>query len=270
MITTWNRFFYYYKHFDEMKNYVLLSTLLIILLFAFKQQEYTTIYIIGDSTAANKDKHTFPETGWGMAFAKMFNQQVKVDNRALNGRSSKSFKQDMGKDGSIINHWEPIFENLRRGDYVFIQFGHNDEKVDKPNLGTSLEEFEQNLIFYINQTKEKGGIPVLLTPIARRKFENGVLIKTHGQYPAVISKIARDMQIPCIDMEDQTTLLVRSYGEEGSKKLFLHVDSGDMNYPQGKKDDTHLNTFGANEVAKLVAKGIRELQLPIQTNLIVK
>lgn len=243
---------------------------MVIFLLALQQEQTLTIYIIGDSTAANKDKRTFPETGWGMAFAKLFDQQVKVDNRALNGRSSKSFKQDIGKDGSIVNHWEPIFENLRRGDYVFIQFGHNDEKVDKPNVGTSLEEFEQNLTFYINQTKEKGGIPVLLTPIARRKFENGALIKTHGKYPAIIRKIARDMQIPCIDMEDQTTVLVRSYGEEGSKKLFLHVDSGDMNYPQGKKDDTHLNTFGANEVAKLVVKGIRELQLPIQKNLIVK
>lgn len=243
---------------------------MVIFLLALQQEQTLTIYIIGDSTAANKDKRTFPETGWGMAFAKMFNQQVRIDNRALNGRSSKSFKQDSGKDGSTINHWEPIFENLRRGDYVFIQFGHNDEKVDKPNVGTSLGEFEQNLTFYINQTKEKGGIPILLTPIARRKFENGVLIKTHGQYPAVIRKIARNMQIPCIDMEDQTTVLVRSYGEAGSKKLFLHVDSGDMNYPQGKKDDTHLNTFGANEVARLVAKGICELQLPIQENLMLK
>lgn len=249
---------------------LILGFVMVISLLALQQDQTLTIYIIGDSTAANKDKRNFPETGWGMAFAKMFNQQVKVDNRALNGRSSKSFKQDMDKAGGIVNHWEPIFENLRRGDYVFIQFGHNDEKVDKPNVGTSLGEFERNLTFYINQTKEKGAIPVLLTPIARRKFDNGVLIMTHGQYPAVIRRIARDMQIPCIDMEDQTTVLIRSYGEDGSKKLFLHVDSGDMNYPQGKKDDTHLNTFGASEVAGLVAKGIRELQLPIQKNLIVK
>jgi len=249
---------------------IITSVLSLIFLFAFQREESVTVYIIGDSTAANKESRTFPETGWGMAFAKMFNQQVKVDNRALNGRSTKSFKRDVGKDGSFVNHWEPIFEKLRHGDYVFIQFGHNDEKVNKPNVGTSLEEFERNLTFYINQTKEKGAIPVLLTPIARRKFENSVLINTHGKYPDIIRKIARDMRIPCIDMEDQTTVLVRSYGEEGSKKLFLYVDSGDMNYPQGKKDDTHLNTFGANEVAKLVAKGIRELQLPIQKNLIVK
>jgi lysophospholipase L1-like esterase len=239
-------------------------------LLALQREQIRTIYIIGDSTAANKDSRSFPETGWGMALAKMFNQQVKVDNRALNGRSSKSFKHDVSKDGSFVNHWEPIFENLRRGDYVFIQFGHNDEKVDKPNVGTSLEEFEQNLIFYINQTREKGGIPILLTPIARRKFENDVLVKTHGAYPAIIRKVARDRQIACIDMEDKTTKLVMSYGEEDSKKLFLHVDSGDKNYPQGKKDDTHLNTFGADEVAKLVAEGIRELKLPIQNNLILK
>ncbi|MGF7024708.1 MULTISPECIES: rhamnogalacturonan acetylesterase [Sphingobacterium] len=243
---------------------------MVIFLLALQQEQTLTIYIIGDSTAANKDKRTFPETGWGMAFAKLFDQQVKVDNRALNGRSTKSFKQDIGKDGSIVNHWEPIFENLRRGDYVFIQFGHNDEKVDKPNVGTSLEEFEQNLIFYIKQTREKGGIPILLTPIARRKFENGLLIKTHGEYPAIIRKVAADTQTAYIDMEDKTTKLVQSYGDEGSKKLFLHVESGDRNYPQGKKDDTHLNTFGASEVAKLVAEGIRELQLTIQNNLVLK
>lgn len=243
---------------------------MVIFLLALQREQIRTIYIIGDSTAADKDSRTFPETGWGMAFAKMFNQQVKVDNRALNGRSSKSFKHDVGKDGSAVNHWKPIFENLRRGDYVFIQFGHNDEKVHKPTVGTSLEEFEQNLIFYINQTREKGGTPILLTPIARRKFENDVLVKTHGEYPAIIRKVARDMQTPCIDMEDKTTKLVMSYGVVDSKKLFLHVDSGDRNYPKGKNDDTHLNTFGANEVAKLVAEGMRELQLPIQNNLILK
>jgi len=256
--------------FDGMKKYVLLSAFLIMLLFAFKQQEPTTIYIIGDSTAANKESRAFPETGWGMAFAKMFNQQAKVDNRALNGRSTKSFKRDINKDGSIVDHWKPIFENLRQGDYVFIQFGHNDEKINKPNVGTSLEEFEQNLIFYINQTREKGGIPILLTPIARRKFENSELIKTHGEYPAIVRKVATHTQTSLIDMEDQTTKLVTSYGDEGSKQLFLYVDSGDNHYPHGKKDDTHLNTFGANEVAKLVAKGIRELKLPIQNNLILK
>ena len=253
-----------------MKKYILLSCTLVVLFFAFKEQELKTVYIIGDSTAANKASRTFPETGWGMAFAKLFDQQVKVDNRALNGRSTKSFKRDVAKDGKIVDHWKPIFENLRRGDYVFIQFGHNDEKIDKPNVGTSLEEFEQNLIFYIDQTLEKGAIPVLLTPIARRKFENGLLIKTHGEYPAIIRKVASNTHTALIDMEDKTTKLVKSYGETGSQRLFLYVDSGDSNYPKGKKDDTHLNTVGASEVANLVVEGIRELQLPVQKDLIGK
>lgn len=249
---------------------LILGCVMVISLLALQREQITTIYIIGDSTAANKESRTFPETGWGMAFAEMFNRQVKVDNRALNGRSTKSFKRDVGKDGSFTDHWKPIFENLRQGDYVFIQFGHNDEKINKPNVGTSLEEFEQNLIFYINQTREKGGIPILLTPIARRKFENGELIKTHGEYPAIVRKVATHTQTSWIDMEDETTKLLKSYGDEGSKQLFLYVDSGDNHYPHGKKDDTHLNTFGANEVARLVAKGMRELQLPIQKNLILK
>lgn len=253
------------------KQFLLISGgLILIFLFAFQREKPVTIYIIGDSTAANKDSSTFPETGWGMAFAKLFNQQVKVDNRALNGRSTKSFKRDVSKDGSFVNHWKPIFEHLRSGDYVFIQFGHNDEKIDKPNVGTSLDEFEQNLIFYIDQTREKGGVPILLTPIARRKFENGTLMNTHGQYPAIVRKVADHTHTAWIDMESKTTELLTQYGEEGSRQLFLYVNSGDRNYPHGKKDDTHLNTFGADEVAKLVVDGIRELALPIQKKLILK
>ncbi|VTR36792.1 rhamnogalacturonan acetylesterase [Sphingobacterium thalpophilum] len=234
-----------------------------ILLFAFRQDRPLTIYIIGDSTAAIKQERAFPETGWGMAFAKLADQHVKVDNRALNGRSSKSFKHDVGKDGSIMDHWTPIVEHLQHGDYVFIQFGHNDEKINKPNVGTSLEEFEQNLTFYIQQTREKGAIPVLLTSIARRKFEGGSLVPTHGDYPSIMKKLAENLHVHCIDMEEKTSRLLSSYGDEKSKPLFLHVEKGNPNYPEGKQDDTHLSPIGASAVANLVVEGIKELKLPI-------
>mgnify|MGYP002347427956 CR=1 FL=1 len=240
------------------------------ILFAFKSHDRTTIYIIGDSTAANKQERVFPETGWGMAFAKLFSAAVKVDNRALNGRSSKSFKQDIGNSTDTVDHWKPIVENLDAGDYVFIEFGHNDEKVDKPNVGTSLMEFEQNLIFYITETRKKGGVAVLLTPIARRKFKNGVLMKTHGDYPDVTRKVAKNMDVPLIDMEEETNKLLTSYGDEKSKDLFLYVKKGDPNYPDGKQDDTHLSPIGAGAVADLVAKGIKALRLPLKAELIDK
>ncbi|MDF2476991.1 MAG: GntR family transcriptional regulator [Sphingobacterium sp.] len=246
-----------------MKRSILISCIVILtILFAFKAKDPTIIYIIGDSTAANKQERTFPETGWGMAFAELLSGEVRVENKALNGRSSKSFKQDIGKNMDTVNHWQPIFDNLKPGDYVLIQFGHNDEKIDKPNVGTSLSEFEHNLVFYIDQAREKGAIPILLTPIARRKFENGKLVPTHGNYPKITKKVAKDKQVPCIDMENKTTKLLKYYGDKKSKHLFLYVEKGDKNYPNGKQDDTHLNTFGAMEVAKMVIEGIRDLKLP--------
>lgn len=246
--------------------FILLMTLC--MLFGFRRDQVVRIYIIGDSTAANKQEQFFPETGWGMAFANMFDQGVKVDNRALNGKSTKSFKHDVAKDGSFVDHWTPIAEAICPGDYVLIQFGHNDEKVSKRNVGTSLDEFEQNLMYYINQTLERGGIPVLLTPIVRRRFEDGMLIHTHEGYAERIRKVAAFTKTPCIDMESKTRKLVMSYGEAGSKHLFLHVERGDKNYPEGKQDDTHLNTVGADKVAKLVVEGIRQLKLPIASHLL--
>ena len=169
-----------------------------------------------------------------------------------------------------MDHWAPIVERLQHGDYVFIQFGHNDEKINKPNVGTSLDEFEQNLTFYIEQAREKGAIPVLLTSIVRRKFESGRLVPTHGDYPSITKKVAENLRVPCIDMEDKTSDLLRSYGEEKSKQLFLYVEQRNPNYPEGKQDDTHLSPRGAAAVAKLVADGIKELKLPISQYLILR
>ena len=131
---------------------------LVVLLGFQLSQKQTTLYIIGDSTAANKQEKAYPETGWGMALQSFFNEDVKVDNRALNGRSTKSFRAE--------KRWEPIMENLKAGDYVLIEFGHNDEKVDKPTVGVSLADFKTNLVNYVNETRSKKAIPVLLTPIS--------------------------------------------------------------------------------------------------------
>jgi len=222
-------------------------------------QKQTTVYIIGDSTAANKQEKAYPETGWGMELQAFFNDEVKVDNRALNGRSTKSFRAE--------KRWEPILENLKAGDYVLIEFGHNDEKVDKPTVGVSLADFKINLVNYVNETRSKKAIPVLLTPISRRSFKNGILNDTHGGYPGVTKQVADSLKVPLIDMLIKTENLLTNLGDEGSVKLFLHVDSGHVNYPKGKKDDTHLSPAGAKEIAGLVAKGIRENKLAIARKL---
>jgi len=219
----------------------------------------TTLYIIGDSTAANKDPKTYPETGWGMALQSYFKIDVTVDNRALNGRSTKSFRAE--------KRWDPILAQLNPGDYVFIEFGHNDEKVDKPAVGVSLADFKINLVNYVKETRSKKAFPILLTPISRRSFKNGVLMDSHGDYPRVTRQVADSLGVPLIDMLVKTESLLNRLGEEPSIKLFNHVDSGNVNYPNGKKDNTHLSPDGAKQVAGLVVKGIRELKLSLAKSL---
>lgn len=222
-------------------------------------QKKSTIYIIGDSTAANKQPKAYPETGWGMELQSFFNSEIVVDNRALNGRSTKSFKAE--------KQWQPILEKLAPGDYVLIEFGHNDEKIEKPGIGTSLAEFKTNLINYVNETRSKKAVPVLLTPISRRSFKNGVLVDSHGDYPKVTRKVADSLKVPLIDMLVKTENLITKLGDLPSIKLFNYVDSGNVNYPIGKKDDTHLSPEGAKQIAALVVDGIKERKLGIAKKL---
>lgn len=241
---------------NKPKFYAGFGMALLVLLFAFKsQQKQTVLYIIGDSTAANKAADKFPETGWGMELQRFFKDEVKVDNRALNGRSTKSFRAE--------KRWQPVLDNLKVDDYVFIEFGHNDEKIDKPTVGVSLADFKINLVNYVNETRSKKAIPVLLTPISRRSFKDGVLVDSHGDYPKITRLVADSLKVPLIDMLAKTEKLLNKLGNQASIKLFLHVDSGHVNYPKGKKDDTHLSPDGAKQIAGLAVQGIRENKLSL-------
>jgi len=230
--------------------------------FTILKQDKITLYIIGDSTAAKKAKDKFPETGWGMELQPFFDAEVSVDNRAMNGRSTKSFLNE--------KRWESVLTTLKEGDFVLIEFGHNDEKIEKPSVGTSLEEFKANLIRYVQETQAKKAHPILLTPIVRRNFKNGVLIDTHKGYPDIVRKLADSLHIPVIDMQRKTEKFVTDLGEEPSKKIFNHVDSGHVNYPNGLKDDTHLNVEGAKAFAGLVALGIKETKTGLVNHLLKK
>ena len=239
----------------------IISTSLLVLMITFAQApKQITVYIIGDSTAANKSKDKYPETGWGMAFSSFFDENVKIDNRALNGRSTKSFINE--------KRWENILTTLSEGDYVFIQFGHNDEKIDKPAVGTSLAEYKNNLIKFVKETQAKKANPILLTPIMRRSFKDGKFADTHQGYPDVVRKLADSLYLPLIDMHRKTEKLILGLGDQASIKLFLHVDSGHVNYPTGKKDDTHLSPEGARVIASLVAEGVKEAKSPLAKNML--
>lgn len=217
------------------------------------------IWMIGDSTMAIKAPDKFPETGWGVAFATKFVAHTEVRNKARNGRSTKS----------CINEgiWKEVYNGLKPDDYVFIQFGHNDEKVHKPNTGTTIDEYKANLSMFVAEARSKGAEPVLLTPIARRAFEAGKLVDTHGEYPDAVRKVADSLDVPLIDLTVQTTNLLTALGEEKSKSLFLHLPEGHSNYPKGVTDNTHLNEQGAETIATLVVRDLKRQQIPLMNDL---
>ncbi|MCV9927082.1 rhamnogalacturonan acetylesterase [Flavobacterium sp. LS1R49] len=228
--------------------------LLIILLIAFNvSAQKTTLYCIGDSTMANKkDADKNPEHGWCQVLQPFFNESITVENKAVNGRSTKSFIDE--------KLWESVYKSLKKGDYVFIQFGHNDEKItDSTRYTNPHTAYRHNLIRFVTESREKGAIPILFSSIARRKFnEQGVLISSHGDYPLEARLVAQELNVPFIDLEHYTELLEQAYGPEKSEKLHLHFKAGEnAYYPEGKDDDTHLSLLGATEIAKIAVEQIK-------------
>lgn len=227
----------------------------------------TTLYTIGDSTMADKVKpDENPEKGWCQVLPSFFDlNKINIDNRAVNGRSTKSFINE--------NRWESVYKSLKKGDYVFIQFGHNDEKVaDSTRYTNPHTAYRHNLIRFVTETREKGAIPILFSSITRRNFnEKGVLIGTHGDYPLETRLVAQEYQVPFIDLEYFSEMLEQTYGPEKSKELHLHFKSGEHPYyPEGKADDTHLSLKGATEIAKIVVRELRSKDVGILKNYLIK
>jgi lysophospholipase L1-like esterase len=218
-----------------------------------------TIYGIGDSTMADKVKpEENPERGWGQLFPTFLTDGIKFDNRAVNGRSTRSFINE--------KRWDAIYKELKKGDYVFIEFGHNDAKEkDTARYSNPHTAYRHNLIRFVTETREKGAIPILFSSVTRRNFnENGVLISTHGDYTLETRLVAQEYNVPFIDMEYYTELLEQSYGPEKSKKLHLHFKAGEIPYyKEDKADDTHFSVEGATAVAKIAAEQLKKTKLDI-------
>lgn len=209
-----------------------------------------TVYTIGDSTMADKIAGAAPETGWCQALRSFVDSTVCLKNRAANGRSTKSFLAE--------KRWKAITDSLKRGDFVIIQFGHNDEKIQDTTRYTEPHtSYRQNLARFVRETRDKGATPILCTSIVRRKFENGYLVDSHGDYPLVTRQLAAEMNVPLVDLQLLTAGAVTAMGEEDSKKMFLWTPPSEK-YPQGRKDDTHLCREGANLVARLAAQQLRQ------------
>ncbi len=197
-----------------------------------------------------------------MPFTWFFDSTVTVDNRAKNGRSTKTF---------ISEHlWQPIVSNLGEGDYVFIQFGHNDEVPTKGSYATE-DEFRTNLTLFVKESRDKKAIPVLLTPVARRKFDSlGNVQGTHDVYSAIVRTVAKDNNVPLIDLDKEGQQLYQQWGGEKSKLLFNHLLPGEHpHYPEGKEDNTHFNELGARKIAEIVLADIRALHLELAGRIVV-
>ncbi len=223
------------------------------------------IYLIGDSTCADKQMDDNPERGWGQLLPNFFTDDVVIENHAVNGRSTRSFR--------TLGHWQVVYNKLKQGDFVFIQFGHNDSKIsDTSRYAEANTDYRINLLRYIKEIKEKGATPVLLTPVNRRKFDsNGKFIDQHGDYPAVVREVAAAANTYLIDIHKKSLEFFTQLGEEKTKELFLHIKPGKYkSFPEGKEDNTHFTRKGAIEIAKMVAGGIAELKLPFADKIIAE
>lgn len=267
-----------------MKNKITLLLGLLFVLTAFTPAKRNiTIFTIGDSTMANKKlEGGNPERGWGQMLSRYFTDDITIDNHAVNGRSSKSFIDE--------GRWDAVLSKIQKGDYVFIQFGHNDEK-DDPNRHTDPgTTFDANLKKFVEDTRAKGGIPVLFNSIVRRNFgkadgnavanaikqddirngidskapkdsieEGATLIDTHGAYLISPKNVAKELNVTFIDLNSLTHKLVEGMGPQKSKKLYLWVEPKTVPaLPNGREDNTHLNVHGASVIAEMAVKAVAE------------
>lgn len=236
-----------------------LCLILVFLASSVTLRSQITVYLAGDSTCANKAADKRPETGWGEMMQKYFDpSKVVIDNRAQNGRSTKTF---IGE-----GRWQAIVEKLKSGDYVFVQFGHNDESKEKGERYTPPDAYRANLIRFIGDVKEKKASIVLLTPVMRRKFDkDGNFVDTHGEYPDIVRSVAKEYKVPLIDMHRKSESVIKKYGVEGSRALFLQLKPGESpNYPNGIEDNTHFRPAGADEMAKIAIDGVKEGRLRLR------
>jgi lysophospholipase L1-like esterase len=194
-----------------------------------------------------------PETGWGEKLGAHFKaRKIRIENRAMNGRSTKTFISE--------GRWQAILDDLQKGDYVFIQFGHNDSSKDKGERYTPPEDYRANLKRFVSEVALKGGNPVLLTPVMRRRFDKeGKFYDTHGEYPDIVRSVAKEDRVAMIDMHRMSEGVIVRYGVEDSRKLFLQLKPGEnSNYPNGIEDNTHFSPRGAEEMARLAVAGIKQ------------
>lgn len=211
-----------------------------------------TIYWAGDSTVKQNTILTFPQTGIGQVFHLFVRPDVRIENHAENGRSTKSFLDE----GRLA----VLYDRIGPGDFLFVQFGHNDEKISDPNRYTDPDgEFADNLERFANAARNKGGLPVFITPLTRRGFREPGAELSHGAYAASMRRRAARLGVPLVDLCARSEELVSSLYQE-SAAYYMHVPAGKYpRYPDGAADDTHLRYPGAVAFGRLIADGLYAL-----------
>ena len=208
------------------------------------------LFLAGDSTMATQPVvPATPGRGWGQMLQPYFQEQVKVENHASSGQSSKSFR----------GRWEKLIAAVKPGDSVLIQFGHNDSKPDEPRRTEPFGTYTENLTRFVQEVRDRKATPILATSIVRNVWEadGKTLRDTHGDYVVAARKVAEELKVPLLDLNKRTAELVEQLGPERSKTLFNNVDPGLFpQYPDGFKDGTHLNALGGSRVCDLAIEEI--------------
>ena len=200
------------------------------------------VFIAGDSTASAYGPERAPRRGWAQVLPGFLDSRWEVRNHAQSGRSSRSFIEQGWLDG--------IAKDLRKDDVLLIQFGHNDEKIEDPTrYNEPLQEFPRWLMRYVALAREHGATPILVTPVARRKFDHNQVLDTHGLYAQAVRELAAREHVGLIDLTASSMDWLRALGDEPSKSFYMHVPE------QGQADDTHFQLSGATTVACLVVAG---------------
>ena len=210
------------------------------------------IFICGDSTAASYRAEETRMVGWGQVLGEYL-PGVTIVNLAMAGRSTRTFLNE--------NRLQPAAEQGEPGDLMLIQFAHNDENEKKPErYAAPWTEYAENLRRFIRFARERQMVPVLLTPICMRIWQDGKLQPTHGEYPDAMRSVAEEMRVPLVDLYTESFRIVEAMGEEGSKALFMHLRPGeDPANPEGLEDNAHTRRAGAERFAAAAAKGLKAL-----------
>ncbi|WP_181306083.1 rhamnogalacturonan acetylesterase [Rufibacter sp. XAAS-G3-1] len=217
-----------------------------------KVEDQITVFLAGNSTVVNQNEE--PWASWGQMIPRFFKPGVAIANHAESGLSLGSFISS--------NRLEKVLSVIKPGDYLFVEFGHNDEKEKGPNAGP-YKSYTERLQLFAKEAKQKGAHLVILTPTARRSFnEQGQMTNSHGDYPDAARKVARQENVPLIDLTAQTTTLYEALGVEGSKNAFVIYPEQNLN------DNTHFNPYGAYQIAKIVAEGIKANKLKLADYLV--